>query len=409
MTASAIEQSRHALRAETLFLAILAMTMALSSVVVVEPAPYEAFIFLLAGALMLTGVSIDLMLVPLIALIGLWAIGGAFALIPVSHIGDSLKYYFVSMYMGMNALVFACVLSRNTMRRLNVLLSGYVVAALFAAVLGIVAYFRLVPGAESMLLSNRATALFKDPNVYGPFLILPVLYFIQSFIYRGFRPLAFIVMLIIMMGLFLSFSRGAWGHFVASSLTMLTLMVMTSRSYTFRWRILGLAVLALVALALILIVMLSFSSIGDVFRERANLLNYYDVGEQGRFGRQAAGLARIFDYPNGLGPMQFAATFGIDPHNVYLNSLYTYGWTGGLAYFGMVISTLIVGWRGVFARAPWQPILIAFYATYVGVVLEGFIIDTDHWRHYFLLIGGIWGLTIASLRGAGRGDGAVAA
>jgi len=31
-------------------------------------------------------------------------------------------------------------------------------------------------------------------------------------------------------------------------------------------------------------------------------------------------------------------------------------------------------------------------------VLEGFVIDTDHWRHFFLLLGMIWGLSAATYR-----------
>jgi hypothetical protein len=34
-------------------------------------------------------------------------------------------------------------------------------------------------------------------------------------------------------------------------------------------------------------------------------------------------------------------------------------------------------------------------AAFAGLVLEGFVIDTDHWRHFFILVGCIWGLTDA--------------
>jgi hypothetical protein len=29
--------------------------------------------------------------------------------------------------------------------------------------------------------------------------------------------------------------------------------------------------------------------------------------------------------------------------------------------------------------------------------MEGFIVDTDHWRHFFLILGLVWGLTAASI------------
>jgi hypothetical protein len=43
------------------------------------------------------------------------------------------------------------------------------------------------------------------------------------------------------------------------------------------------------------------------------------------------------------------------------------------------------------------PYLIAAYAAFVGEAFEGFIVDTDHWRHFFLPLGLVWGLTAASL------------
>jgi hypothetical protein len=57
-----------------------------------------------------------------------------------------------------------------------------------------------------------------------------------------------------------------------------------------------------------------------------------------------------------------------------------------------------VGLRAAFARIPWQLYVIATLATFVGEVAEGFIIDTDHWRHFFLLLGMLWGLAAATDR-----------
>jgi len=55
-------------------------------------------------------------------------------------------------------------------------------------------------------------------------------------------------------------------------------------------------------------------------------------------------------------------------------------------------ATLFVGCRAVFRRSEIQPILMPVFATFLGLALEGLIIDTDHWRHFYLLIGLIWGL-----------------
>ena len=75
-----------------------------------------------------------------------------------------------------------------------------------------------------------------------------------------------------------------------------------------------------------------------------------------------------------------------------------YGWIGGMAYIMLLLATLWIGLRTVLVRTPWQPYLISAFAAFVGEVLEGFVIDTDHWRHFFLLLGMIWGLAAATLK-----------
>ncbi len=86
-----------------------------------------------------------------------------------------------------------------------------------------------------------------------------------------------------------------------------------------------------------------------------------------------------------MGPFEFARVYGLQQHNVYLQAFIVYGWTGGMAYILLLLSTLWIGLRTVLVPTPWQPYLIAAYATFVGEVLEGFIIDSDHWRHFYLL------------------------
>ena len=80
------------------------------------------------------------------------------------------------------------------------------------------------------------------------------------------------------------------------------------------------------------------------------------------------------------------------PHNVYLNSFITGGWISGAAYLTLTLVTLVAGTRFIFVRTPWQPTYHAVYVAFVGVAAESIIIDSDHWRHYFLIVGVLWGL-----------------
>ena len=88
---------------------------------------------------------------------------------------------------------------------------------MIAALAGIVGYFRVLPGrAELLLLYDRARGTFKDPNVFGAFLILPALLALQTVIAGRFAQAlrrAWLLLGLFTVGVLLSFSRAAWGQF----------------------------------------------------------------------------------------------------------------------------------------------------------------------------------------------------
>src|SRR5262249_40365094 len=300
-------------------------------------------------------------------------------------------------------LFFAVALGRETERRLDALLHGYVIAAVLTSIIAVLAYFKLIPGWENFIFALRARSTFKDPNVFGPFLILPGLIVMQRIMFGGLRGLLIngIVALIIAGGLFLSFSRGAWGHFGASALMMMFFVFITTRSTTERLRIVVAAVVGAIAIAAFVLALLSMDAVAGLFKERASLVQNSDAGHLGRFGRHILGAMLALDQPLGIGPLQFSKFFTEDPHNSLLDSFMAGGWLAGFAFIALVLVTLAVGLRGVFIRSPWQRIHIAVYAVFLGEVGESYIIDVQHWRHYYLIMGLVWGLVVAARAHAG--------
>jgi hypothetical protein len=118
----------------------------------------------------------------------------------------------------------------------------------------------------------------------------------------------------------------------------------------------------------------------------------------GRFDLQRLALQEMFDHPFGMGPLEFARVYGLQQHNVYLHAFLVYGWIGGMAYLVLVLLTISVGLRAAFVATPWQSYVIAALAAFTAVAIEGLVIDTDHWRHYFLFVGLVWGLYVATER-----------
>jgi len=58
---------------------------------------------------------------------------------------------------------------------------------------------------------------------------------------------------------------------------------------------------------------------------------------------------------------------------------------------------------------PWQRAYLAIFAAFLGTVGESFIIDTDHWRHFWLMLGAMWGMFAAAQRYKASSDRALTA
>ncbi|MEO8321963.1 MAG: O-antigen ligase family protein, partial [Bradyrhizobium sp.] len=249
-------------------------------------------------------------------------------------------------------------------------------------------------------LYERARGTFKDPNVLGAFLVLPALFCLQSIVSdkfgKSFRnTIAFGIM---SLAILLAFSRAAWGGLVITSGFMLALMVVTSRSQAQRSRIIVMALVAVILATALVAVLLSFDSIAEMFKQRASFDQSYDEGRFGRFGRHILGADMALDLPFGIGPLQFHNYFPEDTHNSYLNAFMSGGWLSGTCYPALVFVTALTGFRYISVRTPWQRTYLAIFAAFLGTVGESFIIDTDHWRHFWMMLGTMWGIYVGTER-----------
>jgi hypothetical protein len=367
--------------------------------VFIEPGPYEIIGLTVIVLFFLTGLPLRAPLMPLALMLIVLNIGYGIAVLQVLDDPKAVMWVYISAFMAVTAIFFAAVMGANTVRRVGLVLRGYTAAAVLASLVGIVAYFHLFGSiTDTFLLYGRARGTFNDPNVFGAFLALPALVLFQrilagkpSEVIRSGLPL-----LLLLLALFLTFSRGAWGQLVLSVLVLMAVAFATSRSTHVRARILLLTLAGgLTALALIF-ALLSIPQVADLFSERARLEQSYDVGYFGRFGRYFLGAQLGLDRPFGIGPLQFWRTFGEDPHNSYLNSFMSGGWLSGFAYLTLTLVTLLAATRFLRADTPWRSSYQVLYAGFVGVAAESAIIDIEHWRHYYLILGSLWGLMAMS-------------
>jgi hypothetical protein len=367
-------------------------------VVFIEPAPYEFMVILAMVVFAATGMSIRLAHLPLIFLLIAYNAGYLIGVLPVTDLPDTVQWTAVSMFISVTTLFFALALVDDTERRLELLLKGYLAIAVIVSIFGIITYFHLLPGSDTFMWAGRSRSTFKDPNVLGAFLVLPAVLAVQrTMTGRAGDFFAGAAMsMVLVLQLLLAFSRGAWGAFAVAVVLMLGFSFLTAATGRERRRIVLVAILGSVALAAMLVVILSVPQISELFQERARFTEDYDTGRFGRFGRHILGAELALDHPWGIGPLQFSKYFPEDPHNSFLDSFMAGGWLSGTAYLGLVLVTLIVGLQHVFVRMPWRTAYIAVYATFAAETGESYIIDVQHWRHYFLIIGVLWGLFAAA-------------
>jgi hypothetical protein len=392
--------SRSAISTRTLEAGAIWLLFASSFLVMIEPAPFEILFFVLLAVFMLTGLRISAMFLPMICLLILYNLGGGMSLMLVADETRAIWFIAISVYMAVMGIVVAAVFSEDSARRLAVMKSGYVFAGCIASITGVMGYFDIAGTFDLFALYSRAKGTFKDPNVFSTFLILPFVVLVQGFFLGSHRRpvVAFGALMLITIGLFLSFSRGAWGVAVGATGLCVVLCFLTARSNAVRVRIVLIGIAGVMLFALLLVVALQFEAIRSVFEVRASLRQDYDVGETGRFGNQLRSIPLLLDLPHGFGPIMFREYFPEDPHNTYLNAFASYGWLGGVAYLGLTVVTMVVGWRLVFLRTPFQNDAIAIWSCFFFLILQGLQIDTDHWRHFYLQLGLTWGLMLASLR-----------
>ena len=383
-----------------LAVSVLWLVAASGGIVFREPAPYDALLAAAMAGFVLAGMTVPRSIAPLAAALLVYLAGNFIAGARASRIDEATAHAWITFYLSLSILFFACAAAWSPGRAVNAILAGALAGALIAALAGIAGYFALLPGASELFtLYGRARGTFKDPNVFGPFLVLALLYVVARLITA--RPGAALVWCapaaILLAGLFLSFSRGAWLHagvsltlFVFLSLTCLRDRVLTTRTTL-------VAILAVFVLAAGLGLALSNDKVSSLLGQRAAIVQSYDVGVHGRFAGQQRAVGIIIDQPLGIGFREFERYHPEQPHNVYLNVFLNSGWLGGFAYLAIVLMTLTRAVTVALRDSPVQPLAIALCATFCGLLVEGFLVDTDHWRHFMLVVGLIWGMA------AGRG------
>jgi hypothetical protein len=375
-------------------------------VVLIEPAPSDLLFVIVMFCSFWSGVKYSPLVAPLVFFLMLYNLGAFTSYMQDPADTRALNYVITTFYMALSAVFLSAYVREDTIKRVELLRNALIIGAVIATIFAIAGYLNLfgfVGGAVDYIVVgskyNRAVGLFKDPNVYSTYLLLPAVFLVQGFMLgkQRYPIISALSLIFILGGLFLAFSRGAWIDFILAVVMVVGLTFVMSPTQALKSRIILFIVVGLLLCAVMMAGLLSVEKIRFLFLDRFTLVKSYDAGETGRFGNQLNSIPMLLQRPLGFGPLRFTDHFPIAPHNTYINAFSSYGWLGGVSYFCMIGITLVIAVKTIFYRTPWQHFSFAVFGCLIAIIFQGIQIDTDHWRHFYWLIGLMWGLFVASV------------
>jgi O-antigen ligase len=366
--------------------AAVAVGLLLFAVVRLEPAPPD-LVFAVVIAVALVTARFRLQSVPLSAtvLVSAFLALNLLAATGATDGARAVTFFGITFYLGVFALWAAAYVSSVRAARLVVV--AYLAGAALSAAAACLALIVPFPGSDALVTGPRAQGLFKDPNVFGPFLVPAALILMEETVaprlLRLRLPTKLVLLSVLTVGVVFSFSRAAWLNLAVGVLVLLTILALRRGGARRAMTLLAVALVAGAAL----VAVLEATSMTGFLSQRAALQDY----DSQRFGAQASGVEIAERHPLGLGPGQFERVSAVSAHSTYVRTLAEEGVLGVLLVLGLLVLTLGFAARNVALGVDTYGIgSAALLAAWCGVLANSFFVDTLHWRHLWLVAALIW-------------------
>jgi O-antigen ligase len=374
--------------------AAVALGVFLLAAVRVEPAPSD-LVFAVVIAVAFATWRFDLQRLPLsiTLLISAFLALNLIAAIEVIDPGRAVTFFAITLYLGVLGLWLAGYM--RSVRRARIVIGAYLAAAGLSAALACLALVTPFPGSELFVTGPRAQGLFKDPNVFGPFLVPAALVLMEETVGPRLFRLRLATKLgllsIVSLGVLFSFSRAAWLNFAVGTIVLLGVLALRRGGAR---KAMGLLAVTLAAGAALFAAAAATSSL--TFLEQRAAVQVYDTQ---RFGAQLSGVELASEHPLGVGPGQFERVSEISAHSTYVRALAEEGVLGLLVVLALVLLTLGFAARNAASGVDCYGIgSAALFAAWCGLLANSLFVDTLHWRHLWLIGALIWAATALRVR-----------
>lgn len=354
-----------------------------------EPAPVDiVFAVLILAALFSRRQWLKLPQAVSLLLVALAAVT-ILSMVNAAGFRDAVRFEIVTLYLlALGAWLTGVFANAELARRA---MTVYIVAAALSALVAVVALQVGFPGRSYLVYGSgdllRAQALFKDPNVFAPFLV-PAAAIVLEEIARPrlldwrlrWKVATFVILAA---GVVFAFSRGAWLNMAVALSTVILIYTIRRRGLR-RAAKAGIVVLAagLVGFSLLL-------ATGSLrFFESRSLEQAYD---QQRFGTQGEAFNRVTDHLLGYGPGQVETFLARSAHSLYVRLAFEQGLIGAFVLFLLIAVTTVFAVSLVARDRDVHGVgSVALLGAWLGLLVNSLVIDTLHWRHLWIVAALIW-------------------
>jgi O-antigen ligase len=366
---------------------VVALGFLLLGIARVEPSPSDA-LFAIAIAVAVAGGRFDLRRVPgtivalLAALLALNLLSASNAI----DLGEGMRFMLITTYLIAFAVWLAMYL--RTEARMRLVIRAYVVGAAVCAAAGVLALLVAFPDHAHLVRDGaRAEGLFKDPNVFGPFLVPAALILLFEVLHprllRMRRATTVALLVVVSLGAVLSYSRAAWLNLAVALVVMVGALALRPGSGRTATAALAL-LLASMAVAGTVIVASGSTSF---LRERARPQAY----DAERFQAQRLGVGLAERHVLGIGPGQVEVEGPVSTHSIYVRVLAEQGVIGLAVLVGVLGGTLLLALGNlVGGRSSLGVDAAVLLAAWCGLLANSAFVDTLHWRHLWIVAALIW-------------------
>jgi hypothetical protein len=364
-----------------------AAAFALLGVVRVEPAPTDALFILLILAGTLGGERLRPRIpVPIAVLLAAFVSVTLLSITSAISLSAALRFEAITIYLALLAVWLTHAFQDGDLVRIGV--KAYIWCAVISSAASLIVLELHLPGEATLTFANeRAMGLFKDPNVFAPYLIPPMAILLEE-IGRprllGWSTRRNVTLFLVLMGgLLYGYSRAAWLNFAVVAGLMVGVYALrhaggrpVARMLTVLAAVGAAALIALVATGQL-----------SLFENRTKLQGYDNT----RFANQALAIskstARVFGHGPGQAPLELVQS----SHSTYVQTLFESGVLGIALLAALFAATLLAALGMCLRDGDVHGVgSAALFAIWAGFLLNSSVVDSLHWRHAWVVAALIW-------------------